>query len=45
MPTLDRAFALAEMHDLAMCVAQDLDLDVACARNITFEEDALVAEA
>ncbi len=43
--TLDRALALAEVHELPVGVAEDLDLDVAGARDVALEEDAIVAEA
>ena len=42
---LDRAFALAEMHDVAVRVAQHLDLDVARLLDVFLDEDAVVGEA
>src|ERR1700730_9064589 len=45
MAALDRAFALAEMDDVAMRVAQHLDLDVARLLDIFLDEDAVVGEA
>ena len=41
---LDRAVALEEVHDVALAVAQDLDLDVARPRHDLLEEDRVVAE-
>ena len=45
VPTLDRAFALAEMHDMAVSVAEHLYLDVARLLDVFFEEHAVVAKA
>ena len=45
MAPLNRAFAFAEMDDITVCVPQDLNLDMACARDIAFEEYAIVAKA
>src|SRR5205823_8283551 len=42
---LDGAVALVEMHDLAVAVTEDLDLDVAGAGHVAFEEDGVVAES
>src|SRR5262245_8008512 len=42
---LDRAFALAEMNDITVLVAEHLDLDMARLLDIFFDEDAIVAEA
>jgi len=42
---LDRALALAQMHEVPVGVAEDLDLHVARARDVALEEDAVVAEA
>ena len=42
---LDRALALAEMHEVAVGVAQNLDLDVTRARHVALQEDAVVTEA
>ena len=42
---LDRAFALAEMDDVAVLVAKHLDLDVARLLDIFLDEHAVVAEA
>ena len=41
---LDRAFALAQMDDMAVLVAQHLDLDVARIGDEFLDEDAVVAE-
>jgi hypothetical protein len=41
---LDRAFALAEIDDVAVLVAQHLDLDVARIGDELLDEDAVVAE-
>ena len=41
---LDRAFALAEIDDVAVLVAEHLDLDVARIGDELFDEDAVVAE-
>src|SRR6516162_1076336 len=42
---LDRAFALAEINDVAVLVAQHLDLDVAWIGDEFFDKDAIIAEA
>src|SRR5439155_16666742 len=42
---LDRAFALAEVDDVAVRVAQELDLDVARLLDVFLEKDAVVAKA
>ena len=42
---LDRAFALAEVDDVAVLVAQHLDLDVARVLDELLDEHAVVAEA
>ena len=44
MPALQRAVALAEMHGVAVAVAEHLDFDVARALEIFFEVDCVVAE-
>ena len=41
---LDRAVALAERHDVAVRVGEDLDLDVARALEVALAEDRVVAE-
>ncbi len=41
---LDRAFALAEINDVAMLVAEHLDFDVPGVDDEFFDEDAIVAE-
>ena len=41
---LDRAFALAEMDDVAVLVAQHLDFDVARVLDVFLDEHAVVAE-
>jgi hypothetical protein len=45
VPALDRALALVQIHDVAVRVAQHLDLDVARALDELLDEDAVVAEA
>src|SRR5207245_11115946 len=42
---LDRAFALAEMDDVAVRIAEQLDLDMARLFDIFFEKDPIVAKA
>ncbi len=42
---LDRAFALAEMDDVAVRIAQHLDLDVARLLDVFLDEDAVVGKA
>ena len=42
---LDRALALAEIDDVAVLVAQNLDFDVARIGDELLDEDAVVAEA
>jgi len=42
---LDRAFALPQVHAVTVCVAQDLDLDVAWLLDELLDEHAVVAEA
>ncbi len=42
---LDRAFALAEMHDVAVRVAEHLDLDVARLLDVFLDKDPVVAKA
>src|SRR5262245_4851794 len=41
---LDRAFALAEMDDVAVLVAKHLDFDMARIRDELFDENALIPE-
>ncbi len=41
---LDRAFALAQVDDVAVAVAEDLDLDVARLDHVFLDEHAVVAE-
>ena len=41
---LRRAIALAERHDVALAVAEDLHLDVPRVRDVLLEEDAAVLE-
>ena len=45
VPTLDRAFALVQVHGVAMRVAQDLDLDVAGLDDELLDEHAIIAKA
>ena len=44
MPPLDRALALAEVHDVAVVIAEDLELDVARVLEILLDVDVAVAE-
>jgi len=44
MPPLQRAVALAEVDDVAVCVGEDLELDVAGADGLALEQQAGVAE-
>ena len=44
MATLKRAFALAEMDDVATCVTQQLDLDVARPCQIFLEHEPVIAK-
>src|SRR6202171_2595164 len=44
VPALHRAFALTEVHDVAMCIAEYLDVDVAAPSKITLEIDARITE-
>ena len=41
---LERAVALEQMHDIAMGIAEDLDLDMARACDIDLQQDAVIAE-
>src|SRR6185437_7648317 len=41
---LDRAFALAEMNDVAMRVGEHLDLDMPRLGDVFLDEDAVIAE-
>ena len=41
---LDRALPLTEMDDVAVCVAENLDLDVTTAVDVRLDEDGAVAE-
>src|SRR4029079_5394245 len=45
VPSLYRAFALAEVDDVAVLVAEHLDLDMARLLDIFLDENAVVAEA
>jgi hypothetical protein len=42
---LDGAFALVQVHHIAVAVAQHLDLDVARLLHVLFDEHAVVAKA
>src|SRR5207248_414304 len=42
---LDRAFALTQIDDVAVLIAEHLDLDVPRLLDIFFDEHAVVAEA
>src|SRR5690606_16356342 len=42
---LDGAVALEEMHDIAVCIAQNLDLDMARALHELFQIDLVLAES
>ena len=44
MPALDRAFALAQMNDVAVLVGQQLNLDVARALHQFFQIDRAIAK-
>ena len=44
MTTLNRAFAFAEVHGVAVLVGEDLDLDVARLLDELFDEDRRVPE-
>ena len=44
MPALDRAVALEQVHEVAVAVAEHLDLDVARPAQVFFHEHAVVAE-
>src|ERR1044071_7108702 len=44
MPALNRAFTFAEMHDVAVMVADDLELDVARVLEVLLDVDIAVAE-
>ena len=44
MAALDRAFPLEQVHDVAVRVAEDLDLHVARLLDVTLEEHRAVAE-
>src|SRR5439155_9835981 len=41
---LNAAFAFAEVHQAAVLVTQDLDLDMARPSDVALEEDAVIAE-
>ena len=43
--TLHRTVALEQVHDVAVAVAKDLDLDVARAQHVLFDQYGIVAEA
>ncbi len=45
MPALDRAFALAEIDDVAVRVAQHLDFDMPRLLDVLFDKDAVVGKA
>ena len=44
MAPLDRAVALEQVDDVAVRIGEDLDLDVPRARQISFDENPVVAE-
>src|SRR5262249_40203272 len=44
MATLDRALPFAERHDVALLIAEELDLDVPGPLEVPLREDAVVAE-
>ena len=44
MAALDRALALAEVHDRAVRVGEDLELDVPRPAQVAFEQHGVVAE-
>ena len=45
MPPLDAALAFAEMDQVAVLVAEDLDLDVPRPADVALEQHAVVAKA
>ena len=45
MAALNRAIAVEEMHAIAMRIGEDLDLDMAGARKIFFDEHAVIAKS
>ena len=44
MAALDRAFALEQVHHVAVLVGQHLELDMAGVRDIALQDQALVAK-
>jgi hypothetical protein len=44
MATLNGAFALAQVNDVAVPITKHLDLDVAWARDEAFQEDRIITE-
>ena len=44
MAALDRTFALAKMHHIAMAVGNDLHLDVTRLAKIAFQIDGIITE-
>ena len=44
VPPLNRAFALEKVHDIAVRVAEHLDLDVPGRRQVALKKDSVVAE-
>ena len=45
MPALHRAFALEEVDQIPVLIAEDLELDVARGGEILFQEEAVIAES
>src|SRR5262245_3907975 len=45
MPALNRAVAIAEMHEVPVRVCENLHLDVPRSRQKTFQEQRAIAEA
>ena len=45
MPALHRTFALEEVNQIPVLVAEHLELDVAGGREILFQEETVIAES
>ena len=45
MSALNAALTFAEVHQISVTVTQDLDLDVARGRDVSLEENTIVAES
>jgi hypothetical protein len=44
MPPLNRTFALEEVQNIPVCIAEDLELDVPSVRDVLLEKHATIAE-